>query len=142
MLLEQRSSEAMEPCEVLSQVLASDAGFVRAAGDIKTPLARVFDPPMAANGVGKTLHSPRETADDVADFRRLFPVANARQQGNIKRREFKPRQSFRCWHLHRVPNFFATVPLLLRDVTTGTDVCEVGQRLFVDLGDDRVVKCL
>ena len=97
---------------------------------------------MAADGVSEALHSQWQADDEVADVGRLLALANARQHGDTNREqalpEFKPRQHFRCGHLDVMPNLFATVPLLLRDVTTGTDLREVGPRLLVEIFEDRV----
>ena len=91
-------------------------------------------------------HSQWQAADEVADFGRLFAVANARQHGDTDREqalsEFKPRQRFRCGHLDVVSNLFATVPLLLRDVTPRAAVREVCVHLLIDRRDDRVVEFL
>ena len=65
-------------------------------------MAGVLDPPMAANRVGETFHSPRQAADEVTDFSRLLAVANARQHRHADRQqalpETEPRQRFRCGH--------------------------------------------
>src|SRR5512135_3220837 len=75
MLLQQRESQATEPCKVLTHVFILNARLVLAIGDIETPVTAIFNAPMTADGVGEALHAHPQTADVIANLNRLFPVA-------------------------------------------------------------------
>lgn len=136
MLLQRREREPIQPGDILSQPLVSDAGFVFAVGEVETP--------MAANGAGEALHAQVQAAEERADVSGLLAVTHAREDRHADRPEpfpaAEPRQVLRGRHLHVSSSFFATMPGFLRHVPTRVHPREVVRDALVDIINDGLVQ--
>ena len=53
MLLQQRESEAIEPCKVFTHVFIPNTRLILAIGNVETPVTGIFDAPVTADSVGE-----------------------------------------------------------------------------------------
>ncbi len=84
MLLQERQSKAIEPCEIFAQVLLPNARLVLAVGDVQAPVTGILDPPVTSGGVGESLRAHLETADVVANLKPGVTIAPASTLETVK----------------------------------------------------------
>ena len=117
MLLQQRESEAIEPCKVFTHVFIPNTRLILAIGNGETPVTGIFNAPVTADSVGESLHTHPKTADVMANLERLIPVANALRYHHADRLhafpQFEPGQALRHRHLNVASRLFTPMSGLL-----------------------------
>src|SRR5271154_2516650 len=105
-------------------------------------MACVFDTPVSPNGTRKSLDVHVQTADVIADFKRLLAVANAYARHHTDRLQSFPeretRQARGSGELKIRSTLFASMTLLCRCLLAS--IRQVPFKLFVDVIDDRFVQ--
>jgi hypothetical protein len=74
---QERQQQAVQPAEVLPQVLLPDARLVLPISEIRSPMAAILDPSVAGDRPGKALHPRRQTAGVIARLDGLPAAAQA-----------------------------------------------------------------